>query len=217
VTARFNNLRNGCFECRKEAGSPRRLTFEQVTARAKALGFRLGFEPAAYGGNQMPLPWICVKDEAHVVIDTLGHLERGCPQCRAEEGSPSRLSFDAVRERAEALGFRPGFKAEEYGGNRMMLPWICVKDASHTVVTTLASLVRGCAACHQWARATATARRHGFQPGFKGSEYQGNRVPMRWVCVHDESHVTVRPLHRLSRGCPHCRKAARRRPAKLRT
>lgn len=83
-----------------------RLSRSEIDERARGFGFVLLSPYEQYESNETVLKWRCGANPAHTVDLTLGHLRRGCQECRQASRDAQRryAEFDAVGEIVLARG-----------------------------------------------------------------------------------------------------------------
>lgn len=136
-----------------------RLSRSEIDERARGFGFVLLSPYEQYESNETVLKWRCGANPAHTVDLTLGHLRRGCQECRQASRDAQRryAEFDAVGEivLAAAQGLRrqqayDAVKAEldnggvvlltdvtEYGGLRSVVSYRLSEEESPSQATVL--------------------------------------------------------------------------------
>ena len=130
--------------------SGRRLTPQEVKARAINFGVRLVSDVSSYENNETVLMWRCAAHRSHVFDASLGHLVRGCPMCRKDSRDAERryAEFDAI---AAIVGTRGDILLsgpKNYANQRSLIRYACSKcgeEASQRAVKVKIGQGHSCA------------------------------------------------------------------------
>jgi len=185
-----------CPRCANEAfGDRRRLSHAEVSAAARAAGFEPLFEEGTYISNQQTLSWRCLKNAAHVVSDTLAHIQaRGCPHCREKTRTDDRRAaeFADVSRTIEDRGDTLLSTADGYTNQDSRIRYrcgLCGEDADQAAV----KIKRGQRhSCQRLSSSQATRRSRefvrlvdvvkvlGIELLTTATTYAGNRQPVHY-------------------------------------
>lgn len=212
-----------CPRCANEAfGDRRRLSHAEVSSAARDAGFEPLFEDGAYVSNQQKLRWRCLKDPAHMVEDTLAHIQaRGCPHCRERARAVDRRATEfaevsgAIQDRGDTLLS----VADDYINQDSRIRYrcaLCGEDAAQAAV----KIKRGQRhSCQRLSSSQATRRSREFKRlaevvkvlGIEllttAATYAGNRRPVLYR-KSDANDVMSAPAYLLRTWAERARKQA---------
>jgi len=185
-----------CPRCANEAfGNRRRLSHAKVSAAARDAGFEPLFEDGAYVSNKQKLRWRCLKDPAHVVEDTLTHIQaRGCTHCREKARANVRRAGEfaevsgAIQDRGDTLLSTP----DEYTNQGSRIRYRCGLCGQHAAQAAVKIKCGQRHSCQRLPSSHATRRRRefarfvdvvrilGIELLTTAATYAGNRRPVQY-------------------------------------